>query len=106
MPDQNEFLEKLTAEWEKSWRAPVVPQKSISDFTGGLMQKQTLVNLCNQGRGPEGKFYIRGKAVWTKEAMLAWLLDTLTIEYTGPDLKPKAPHAKNKNKAQCLKVEN
>lgn len=88
------FIEELAKQWLASWPSPVVPQKAVGDFTGGLMAKQTLVNLCNQGRGPEGKFYIRGQACWKKEVMLAWLLDTLTIEYQGADIKSKAPNAR------------
>ena len=90
----SEFTKELARQWDKSWPSPIVPQKKIAEFTGGLVQKQTLINLCNSGNGPEGKFYIRNKAVWKKEDMLSWLLETLDTTYTGTDIKSHAPNNK------------
>ncbi len=77
---EKELVKRLAKNWVKNYTAPIVCQKEIGGFTGGLMSKQTLANLCSKGEGPKGKFYVRGAACWETEVIVPWLLKTLTTE--------------------------
>jgi len=75
---EREFIKNLSKDWLAKWDSPVVCQKRIGDFTGGLIQNQTFANLNSQNKGPEGKFYIRGQACWKTEDVLTWLLESFS----------------------------
>lgn len=51
-----------------------VPRCRISEATGGIVSAKTLANLASgQGGGPRGAYRIRGRVVYTAEALVDWL---------------------------------
>ena len=77
---------------KSEWQSGIVPQKMVSEFTGGLLKPQSLVNLCSKGQGPMGKIYIRGRACWPVDTFLEWLLENVTGNYEGFEIKEYAPN--------------
>ncbi len=84
---------KLIKKWKKRWNSPIVPKRQIADFTGGLLRPQTLTNLTCAGKGPT-PFYIRGKAVYDIDELLEWLLEHISVDYEGFEIRRETPNYK------------
>ena len=52
---------------------PIFARQSVGKLTGGLVQPGTLRNNDCLGTGPEGRFFVGKKIVYTREAFLKWL---------------------------------
>jgi len=86
---------KLLKKWKKQWPSAIVPKKEIAQFTGGLIQPQTLTNLVAQGKAPRPDFYIRGQGVYEIDSILAWLKGHISDSYNGHTPKRGTPSRPN-----------
>lgn len=73
-----------TSSWRKNMNGfeelyntlpPIFARQSVGKLTGGIIQPGTCANLDSLGLGvgPEGRFFIGKKVVYTREAFLKWL---------------------------------
>ena len=92
------IIEQITKSMKDNWKSGIVPQKKVSEFTGGLLASQTIVNLCSQGKGPSEKIYIRGKACYPVDSFCEWLLEGMTGTYKGFEIRKHAPNNRRKKK--------
>ena len=52
---------------------PILARQSVGKLTGGIIQPGTCANLDSKGLGPEGRFLIGKKVVYSRDAFLKWL---------------------------------
>ncbi len=57
------------------WPSAVVSQTKVEQFSGGLINPRTLMNLNVQGLGPGGKFRMGRKIFYDIDALLTWMKD-------------------------------
>ncbi len=87
-----DFIKKLSERWKSNWGSLIVPKKEIAEFTGGLLQPQTMTNLVALGKAPK-PFYVRGRAVFEVDVLLDWLLVDITGSYEGFEIRKHTPHS-------------
>lgn len=60
-------------EMAKNWPSELLPRTEVKHFTGGIISEKYLANLDSQGLGPEGRFRIGRKVVYTTRNFVTWL---------------------------------
>lgn len=66
---ENSVYEEMAA----NWPSDLLPRTEVKRFTGGIISEKYQANLDSQGRGPEGRFRIGRKVVYTKKSYVSWL---------------------------------
>ncbi|GFK92336.1 hypothetical protein NNJEOMEG_00160 [Fundidesulfovibrio magnetotacticus] len=75
----NPIIDRLRAELPPTFARTAVPK-----LTGEIISAGTLANEDSRGTGPAGVFYMGRRAVYEREAFLAWLEAKLTRAKAKP----------------------
>lgn len=57
----------------------IIARRDVEKFSGGAYSSRTMANLDCLGKGPDGAFRLGKTVMYSKQNLVTWLLDRLSV---------------------------